>query len=268
MGDLLAPRPVVYWADFLTSLVVGSAALRASLAAPAGSGASLGWGVMAALAILRIAAFRQEIARLRRGEMTAFTWGWNLLAGIPLLMPGFRAATTSPGPTGDQPRGPTTARHLNDLLAVPCLPVAVAAALVGGWPLRPGLAVGGRIPLTLLAVSLAVITLDRVRALVAARLLRTARTAAPDGHSIDGVNIEGPLLLAESLFPVGMRYGALQRCLPMLPYHHLAAAHRRILEALPDWEAYRAATLPSLLGHGTPPQPRRRDTRTGVRRAG
>jgi fatty acid desaturase len=46
--------------------------------------------------------------------------------------------------------------------------------------------------------------------------------------------------------PVGLRYHALHHLMPRLPYHNLAAAHRRLVATLPSDSDYRRVEQPEL----------------------
>jgi fatty acid desaturase len=87
--DLAAPRPVVYWVDMTASAAAGWASVAALALFP------LGWWsvpvlVVGVLAMYRAVVFLHEIIHLRRRRgFTAFRWGWNLLVGLPLLIPSF-----------------------------------------------------------------------------------------------------------------------------------------------------------------------------------
>ena len=86
--DLNRARPTIYWTDLLLSVTIGYGALglAVTLSAP-------GWvavaGLVAALALYRAISFIHEISHLKDGEVPGFRTGWNLLVGIPLLMPSF-----------------------------------------------------------------------------------------------------------------------------------------------------------------------------------
>ncbi|WP_426263048.1 fatty acid desaturase family protein [Sphingomonas sp. PWP1-2] len=86
--DLNAPRPLIYWTDFLLSAGVGYAGLAIAMTTP-----SLGLGLVAALvAILglyRAGSFIHEITHMRHASVPGFRLGWNLIAGVPLLVPSF-----------------------------------------------------------------------------------------------------------------------------------------------------------------------------------
>jgi fatty acid desaturase len=47
--------------------------------------------------------------------------------------------------------------------------------------------------------------------------------------------------------PLGMRFHALHHLFPTLPYHNMAAAHRRLAAVLPADHPYRQTESPSLL---------------------
>src|SRR5262249_7550850 len=55
----------------------------------------------------------------------------------------------------------------------------------------------------------------------------------------DSITVPGHPLLAELLFPVGLRYHALHHLFPSLPYHTLGIAHRRLMTQLPADSPYR-----------------------------
>jgi len=109
VADLMAPNPIVYWVDFLVSVTIayGAAAiyLKAPIFSPPVKTAWLFPGVelpdsaiwpitilafmISGIALFRVALFMHEIVHFRRGEMTAFKVAWNILAGIPMLIPSF-----------------------------------------------------------------------------------------------------------------------------------------------------------------------------------
>lgn len=87
--DLMAPRPSRYWADFLATAAVGYAALAVYLGDFAPLWVRALAFVVCALAIYRAVVFTHEITHHRSGSFVAFTFAWNLLCGIPCLMPSF-----------------------------------------------------------------------------------------------------------------------------------------------------------------------------------
>lgn len=85
--DLMTPRPAIYWADFLGSAVVGYAALAATVTL------SSGWavlaGVVAVLALYRAMSFIHEVSHIKHSALPGFRLGYNLVIGIPMLIPSF-----------------------------------------------------------------------------------------------------------------------------------------------------------------------------------
>ena len=86
--ELGAHRPLVYWADFLLSALVGYAALALAILATPVAG-KLAAGVVSVLALYRAGSFMHEITHMRQGDVPGFVTVWNLLAGVPLMMPSF-----------------------------------------------------------------------------------------------------------------------------------------------------------------------------------
>ena len=316
VADLFVPRPVVYWADFLASLVVGYGATLVYLGAAPWSALQLAAWLVAGLALFRLSLFIHEIVHFRRGEMTAFKVAWNVLAGIPLLMPSFlyehhldhhnarHYGTPRDGeylPLGVA-RLRTMLGYLAEITILPAL--AVLRFLVGTplsclhprlrqfmlercsplvinlrcrreipadaprrlWALVEGLCfvrtcglftflvasqvtvggqafdVGWQRPLKLYLLAMLALGLNHVRTLVAHRFTSDGERMTFAGQLDDSINIEGRTPLVALMFPVGLRYHALHHLFPSIPYHNLGLAHRRIVAALPDWHAYRAAT--------------------------
>ena len=89
VADLFRPKATVYWIDLLLTLSVAYPALLAF-----SHMADFTWqrGVCYALAVVglfRAGGFMHELAHLRRRELRGFHWGWNVLFGVPFLMPSF-----------------------------------------------------------------------------------------------------------------------------------------------------------------------------------
>ena len=86
--DLNVPDPRIYWADLLASSISGYAALAIAIAAdPALLIAAAGF--VAVLALYRAGSFIHELTHLRRGSLRGFRLAWNVLIGVPLLVPSF-----------------------------------------------------------------------------------------------------------------------------------------------------------------------------------
>lgn len=89
LSDLRRPSPRIYWADLLVTVIIGYTAATWFTYRPV---LSLSQGVafvIAGFALFRAGTFMHEIQHMPRGVMTYFQVGWNLLCGIPLLMPSY-----------------------------------------------------------------------------------------------------------------------------------------------------------------------------------
>jgi fatty acid desaturase len=85
--DLNVPRPGIYWADMLGSALLGYAGLFAAMIA---SGwVALAAGVVAVLALYRAGSFIHELTHIKQGAIQGFRLVWNLIIGVPLLVPSF-----------------------------------------------------------------------------------------------------------------------------------------------------------------------------------
>ncbi|MFC4293168.1 fatty acid desaturase family protein [Sphingorhabdus arenilitoris] len=86
--DLNAANPVIYWADFVASALTGYAALFAAIFAP-----SIWLCLLAAalsiLALYRAGSFIHELTHIKRRDVPGFHLAWNIMAGIPLMIPSF-----------------------------------------------------------------------------------------------------------------------------------------------------------------------------------
>lgn len=88
--ELGAYRPAIYWIDTIASAIVGWGALAALILAPA-----LSWPAFAALAVVavlalyRLGSFIHEITHMKEASVPGYRLAWNLIAGIPLMIPSF-----------------------------------------------------------------------------------------------------------------------------------------------------------------------------------
>lgn len=87
--DLFDPNPTIYWVDFLASVGIGMASFAASrrLELP-------GWAVVvlfciSVLAFYRAVLFTHELCHFRKTQFRNFRIAWNLLCGIPFMVPSF-----------------------------------------------------------------------------------------------------------------------------------------------------------------------------------
>ena len=85
--DLNVPDARIYWADMLGSALIGYAALFATMA--------LSWplalatGLVAVLSLYRAGSFIHELTHIKKGAVKGFRFTWNLMVGVPLLVPSF-----------------------------------------------------------------------------------------------------------------------------------------------------------------------------------
>ena len=78
---------IIYWGDLLTSAFVGWAAFVISARVPFGSLPHAIATLVAVFAVLRAAQFIHELAHLKRGQIPGFELVWNLIIGIPFMIP-------------------------------------------------------------------------------------------------------------------------------------------------------------------------------------
>lgn len=86
--DLHTPKPFVYWADFLGSTLLGYGALALAILASS-PWLAVAAGVVSVLALYRAAMFIHEMTHLKHSLLPGFRFGWNLLLGIPMMLPSF-----------------------------------------------------------------------------------------------------------------------------------------------------------------------------------
>jgi fatty acid desaturase len=311
VGHLLHRRPAFYFADLATAMTVaylaGFVYFRSGL-----SGLQLAAGVVCSFALFRAGMFIHEIQHMRRGEMTGFVVVWNLVYGIPMLLPSFMYAnhrdhhdrrTYATGQDGEY--RVFTAGGLAQVLAHFLIPLTVPPVLVLrflvlgplslAWPalrrfvivhattmgdpakgrriwpdedhrtwavmelavcamIVAGIALfaAGLLPWTVLpkAYGIGVLTveLNAMRDFTAHRFSNAG--GRPMSHAeqlADSNNIVGMGAMTYLLYPIGMRYHALHHLFPAMPYHHMAKAHRLLMQHLPANSPYRATNRRSFL---------------------
>ncbi|NML05514.1 fatty acid desaturase [Sphingomonas sp. G-3-2-10] len=84
--DLAAYRPAIFWSDLIASVVIGYGALLLAVTATS-LAAGLIAGLVSALALYRAVSFIHEISHMKPSSVRGFRLGWNLLVGIPLMVP-------------------------------------------------------------------------------------------------------------------------------------------------------------------------------------
>lgn len=80
------PKPGIYWGDFSLSAGVGWVAFALSVHTPISP--RYFWATLiAVIALLRAAIFIHELSHLKRGAVPGFETVWNLVIGIPFMLP-------------------------------------------------------------------------------------------------------------------------------------------------------------------------------------
>lgn len=95
--DLSRPNPLIYWSDFLVTILAGHAAFGLLLRASEMTGWSGGqlWGLrlglfaVVSILYMRATMFIHELVHLPTQGFRGFRIAWNLLCGIPFLIPSF-----------------------------------------------------------------------------------------------------------------------------------------------------------------------------------
>ncbi|MBV8507844.1 MAG: fatty acid desaturase [Alphaproteobacteria bacterium] len=85
----MVPRPAFYWIDFLASITCFYASFAASALLPLNNPFKPFGAAVAVLSLYRAVVFIHELAHLSPGRVPGFHIVWNLLCGIPLLVPSF-----------------------------------------------------------------------------------------------------------------------------------------------------------------------------------
>jgi fatty acid desaturase len=86
--DLNAPNSAIYWADLLGSALLGYAALSGAMIMQP-TWLALASGLVAVLALYRAGSFIHELTHIKKGAVRGFRFVWNLVVGVPLLVPSF-----------------------------------------------------------------------------------------------------------------------------------------------------------------------------------
>jgi fatty acid desaturase len=86
--DLNSADPKIYWADLLASAILGYAGLFTAILAGS-TAVAIAAGVVAVLALYRAGSFIHELTHIKPNAVPGFRLVWNLIVGIPLLVPSF-----------------------------------------------------------------------------------------------------------------------------------------------------------------------------------
>jgi fatty acid desaturase len=87
--DLFVARSGIYWADMIVCVVVGYGAAVLYLRAPLFSAQQVLFYFVAGFTLFRLGSFIHEIVHMSGRQLMTFRVAWNILAGIPMLMPSF-----------------------------------------------------------------------------------------------------------------------------------------------------------------------------------
>jgi len=86
--DLNVPSAGIYWTDMLGSALLGYAALFTAMVVHRTS-IAVAASVVAVFALYRAGSFIHELTHIKKGAVKGFRFIWNLIVGVPLLVPSF-----------------------------------------------------------------------------------------------------------------------------------------------------------------------------------
>lgn len=86
--ELSTANPRIYWPDLLASTFIGYAGVAGAIMVD-NVPIAIACAFVAMMALYRAASFIHELTHIRKGALPGFRFGWNLLVGIPLMIPSF-----------------------------------------------------------------------------------------------------------------------------------------------------------------------------------
>ena len=86
--DLNVTRPAIYWADLIGSALLGYVGLFSAIFVHSTPVALIA-GLVAVLALYRAGSFIHELTHLKPNAVPGFRLLWNIVVGVPLLVPSF-----------------------------------------------------------------------------------------------------------------------------------------------------------------------------------
>lgn len=89
VSDLFEAKAWIYWTDLLATWAVAMTTYAAVIRLPGRPLAATACFLVSCLAIYRLSVFNHELVHFRKGTFRRFRAAWNLLVGIPFLMPSF-----------------------------------------------------------------------------------------------------------------------------------------------------------------------------------
>ena len=95
--DLHEPKPRLFWMDLVLTAIIGWSAFSAA------AGLDSYWSIFALVA-MSLAMYRglcviHELTHIRARTLPGFETAWNLLFGVPLLLPSFVFCRSASGPS-------------------------------------------------------------------------------------------------------------------------------------------------------------------------
>jgi len=144
--DLAEARAAIYWPDMLLSAAAGYAALAGAilLGSPWAAAAC---GLVSALALYRALLFIHELTHIHKDALPGFRFAWNLVVGIPLLMPSFMY------------EGVHTLHHARTRYGTAEDPEYLPLALMKWWALPAFIAMAALLPVGLIVRSAVLVPL-------------------------------------------------------------------------------------------------------------
>src|SRR4030095_11461142 len=89
VSDLHAPQPLIFWSDLLASAAIGWGAFAVALFSTPWTPPMLNAVAVSGFALYRGLCFTHELTHLRKRSVPGFETAWNLMFGVPLLLPSF-----------------------------------------------------------------------------------------------------------------------------------------------------------------------------------
>lgn len=86
--DLNLPNSAIYWVDMLGSALLGYGALFGAMFLKP-TWPALASALIGVFALYRAGSFIHELTHIKKGAVKGFRFTWNLIVGIPLLVPSF-----------------------------------------------------------------------------------------------------------------------------------------------------------------------------------
>lgn len=87
VADLHSPKPGIFWTDLALSAAIGWGAFAVAFFARPFSALMLAACAVSILALYRGLCFLHEITHLKQSALRGFETAWNLVLGVPMLMP-------------------------------------------------------------------------------------------------------------------------------------------------------------------------------------